>query len=161
MTNVARNITINYEANTIEVSKTFYKKASQFGTPEYKALRVAKLENKDFSVEIRTVEKKTYRELTLVKMEEYIRIQDNSEQMLVKVEAVKRVAKAKGSLYPLTKKWFLKTFEDYAKAEVENEISEKLLSDVEKELAEIENAEETSSDNSVITPIEMKRVVNQ
>ena len=161
MTNVARNITINYEANTIEVSKAFYKKATQFGTPEYRALREAKLENKGFEVRIKAVEKKTYKELTLVKMEEYIRTQADSEKMIIKFEAVKKVAKAKGSLYPLTKKWFLKTFEDYAKAEVENEISEKLLSDTEKELAELAEAEETSEVDSNIIPIEMKHAVNQ
>lgn len=156
MTNLARNITINYEASTIEVSKAFFNKASKFGSAEYRALRAVRLENEGFSVGIKTIEKKTYKDLTIDTMAEYIRTQENSKKMLVKFEAVKKVAKAKKSLYPLTKKWFLKTFPEYKKAEVENEISSKLLSDVEKELAEL--AEE---DSNIIPMKPRKEAVNQ
>ena len=54
-------------------------------------------------------------------MAEYINTQPNSEANLKEFEAVMKVAEAKGSKYPLTKKWFLEKFPKYKK----NEVSDK------------------------------------
>lgn len=54
-------------------------------------------------------------------MEAYIITQPNSEANLKEFAAVKIIAEAKGSKYPLTKKWFLQTFPEYKL----NEVSEK------------------------------------
>lgn len=40
-------------------------------------------------------------------MNEYIETQPNSEKRLIEFAAIQKVAKTKGALYPLTKKWFL------------------------------------------------------
>ena len=49
----------------------------------------------------------------LERMEDYIKTQKDSESRLVEFASVQKVAKAKGSLYPLTKKWFLETYPEY------------------------------------------------
>ena len=133
------NITIDPIHKTITISKSFYKKASVYGSNEYVELRAAMAENLSFNIEFKTSDKKTYHGLSFSRMEEYIKTQPDSDKILAKFDAVKRVAKAKGSLYPLTKKWFLNTFPDYK----ENEIVEsetKALSELETEVAaELDN----------------------
>lgn len=115
-----KQITVNLSENTITVSKAFYKKASAYGTPEYSALRGAMMENPTFEIIFKTMEKKTYKALTFKVMEDYIKTQPDSDKMLMRLAAVKRIAKTKNSLYPYTKHWFLKTFPAFK----ENEVSE-------------------------------------
>ena len=112
------NIIVNAIENTISVSKSFYKRASVYGSAEYAELRRAMLENPSFHIEFKTSEKKTYNGLTFKIMEDYIKTQPDSEDILMKFEAVQRIAKAKGSLYPLTKKWFLSNYPAYKVNEV-------------------------------------------
>jgi hypothetical protein len=137
------NITINAIENTITISKAFYKKASVFGSAEYKELRSAIKDNPTAEIIFKTSDKKTYKALTFKVMEAYIKTQTDSEMMLAKFEAVQRVAKAKGSLYPLTKQWFLKSFPAYKENEVSeaeaknltDELTLKAAAEAEKEIA--------------------------
>ena len=57
--------------------------------------------------------KKTYANLTYEKMEEYIRTQANSEEMLKEFKKAKEVAKAKNQAYAATKKWFFENYPEY------------------------------------------------
>ena len=114
------SVKINAIAKTITVSKSFFKKASSYGSAEYEALRSAMNDNPGFKIVFKTTERNDHNGLTFRVMEEYIMSQPNAEVNLKKFEAVKRIAKAKNGLYPLTKNWFLKTFSDY----LEKEISE-------------------------------------
>ncbi len=107
------NIIVNTIESTITVTKAFYKRASVYGSAEYVEFHSAVQDNPDFEIVFKVVEKKTYGGLTFGTMTEYIKTQPNSERMLVKMAAVMRVAKAKNSLYPLTKKWFLATYPSY------------------------------------------------
>lgn len=111
-------ITIDLINQTITISKAFYKKASTYGTAEYELLRDAIQQNHGFTIVFKTVEKKSYNGLTFKRMEDYIKTQTNSEANLKAFVDVQRIAEAKGGKYPLTKKWFLKTFPEYALNEV-------------------------------------------
>ena len=115
MTN--KYFTLNHINNTIEGTKTALKKAGVLDTPECKELCELMNRFPKYKISVKTPkknnEKKTYHGLSLDTMKEYIALQPNSENMLKKFEAVKRVAKAKGALYPLTKKWFLNEYPDY------------------------------------------------
>lgn len=124
-----KNITMNLTANTLTVSKTFYKKASIFGSAEYYELRQAMIENPSFKIEFKTYDKKTYHGLDFDTMTDYIKSQPNSENQLKVFEAVKRIAKAKNSLYPLTKKWFLNAYPEYKVNEVTENETNALISD--------------------------------
>ena len=108
-----KNISVDAIESTLTISKAFYKKASVFGTPEYKELRQAISECPSFTILFKTSDKKTYNGLSFERMEDYIKTQKNSEKYLVEFASVQKVAKAKGSLYPLTKKWFLETYPEY------------------------------------------------
>lgn len=134
-------IEVNAIENTITVSKAFYKKASAFGSAEYIALREAMQDNPTFKIAFKTIEKKTYNGLTFEKMMDYIKTQPDSDKMLIKFAAVQRIAKAKGSLYPLTKKWFLNTFPAYKVNEVIEAEAKKLTAELaaaaEEEIAAI------------------------
>ena len=57
--------------------------------------------------------KKTYNGLNFARMKEYILTQPDSENKIKVFEKVKEIAEAKGAKYPLTKKWFLKTYPEY------------------------------------------------
>ena len=111
-------ITVNMENRALTVSKAFYKRASVYGSTEYEQLKRAMDENQGFKVEIKSGERKTYIALTFKRMAEYIKTQPNSENRMREFEAVKKIAEAKGSKYPLTKKWFLFTYPEYKKNEV-------------------------------------------
>ena len=116
-------ITVNAIAKEIVITKSFYKKASAYGTDEYKLLKEVMRENEGFEIVFKKSEgKKTYNGLSFDRMEEYIKTQANSEENLKEYEAIKKVAKAKGGLYPLTKQWFLAKFKDYKGEITENEI---------------------------------------
>ena len=130
------NISIDAIEKTIGISKAFYKKASIYGSNEYEALRSAMLENHTFKIVFKTIEKKTYGGLTFQKMMDYIKTQPDSDKMLVKFNAVQRIAKAKGSLYPLTKKWFLNTYPAYKLNEVIEDEAKKLTAELAAEAEE-------------------------
>ena len=114
------NLYIDFEQETIFVSKAFHKRASIYGTNEFETLHSA-IQETGYSVAFLTVQKKSYRGLSFERMEAYIITQPNSEANLKEFAAVKIIAEAKGSKYPLTKKWFLQTFPEYKL----NEVSEK------------------------------------
>ena len=127
-------IEINAIETTIIVSKAFYKKASAYGSAEYAILREAMRDNPTFEIAFKTIEKKTYNGLTFEKMMDYIKTQPDSDKMQKKFAAVQRVAKAKGSLYPLTKKWFLKAYPGYKVNEVSETEAKTLEAAAEKEI---------------------------
>lgn len=144
-------VEINAIDNTITISKAFYKKASAYGSAEYVALREAMRDNPAYKIVFKTIEKKTYSGLTFEKMMDYIKTQPDSAKMLIKFAAVQRIAKAKGSLYPLTKKWFLNAFPAYKVNEVKEAEAKKLTAELaaeaEAEIAAlISDSAETLSD---------------
>lgn len=105
------NIRINRENETLEVSKTFYKRASVFGTPECQALAKAQKMCPTFSVAIKSSAKKSYSGLNYRLMEAYIAIQKNADVLKADYEAVRRNAEEEyESIYPIVKKWFLGEF---------------------------------------------------
>ena len=124
-----KNITANLIDNTLTVSKSFYKKASVCGSPEYYELRKAMVENPECKIVFKTIEKKTYNGLTFAVMKAYIESQANSEKQLKVFEAVKRIAEMKGSKYPLTKKWFLSAYPDFKENAVKENETKTLVSE--------------------------------
>ena len=128
-----QKIIINQMERTIVITKAFYKKACMYGTNEYYDLQKAISENRDYRIVFKTSEKKTYHGLTLERMKEYIKTQPDCEENLKSFEAVKKVAKTKGALYPLTKKWFLERFKDYKLNEITSDEQEKLMESDERQ----------------------------
>ena len=133
------NIAVDFENNALVISKAFYKKACAFGSKENVALREAMEAYKGFSIEFKFSDKKTYNGLSFKRMAEYIQTQPEAEMRMLEFEAVKRVAKAKGALYPLTKEWFFQTYPQYKEDEVsENEMVKALIDEKAKAAEEAE-----------------------
>lgn len=129
-----KNIIINREANTIEITKAFYNKACQFGTPEFEELNRAIQQFPEYKITYRNAKKKTYNGLTIQKMAAYIETLEDKD-LVAKFEAVQKVAEARKALYPLTKQWFLKTFENITMKEIEDAIKAKDQMDLDAEVA--------------------------
>lgn len=129
------HITADFANKTLNMTKSFYKKACKVGSPEYKELRNAMKENEGYPINIVSNDKKrSYRALTIERMVEYIKTQANSEENLAALDRAVKVAEAKGAKYPLTKQWFLLTFPEYK----ESAISEEELNSVDASPINIE-----------------------
>ncbi|MCR5369262.1 MAG: hypothetical protein K6E83_00955 [Clostridium sp.] len=125
-----KNFQYDFEHKAIIGSKSAISRANKGMNPEYKELSSMLEAMPSFSVQIKYIQKKKdqkrYPKLTFEKMEDYIRTQASNEDDLnakiIEFNAIKKVAEAKGAKYPLTKKWFLKTYPEYSEKEVsENE----------------------------------------
>ncbi len=132
------NVAVNRENKTLAVSKSFYKKASVFGSLECAELAEAEKMFPDYSVVIAISTKKAYHGLSFERMVDYIITQPDSVQRLNEMERVMEIAKSKGALYPLTKKWFLHTYPEYK----DNSVSD-------GELSELLDTLESEDDNSL------------
>lgn len=122
--NAAKNMYVDFIDQTIVITKAFSKKASVFGSEEFKALRSAQMECPNFRIVVKEAcDKKTYTGLNFMKMEKYIKTQPNSEQRLKEFAEVKRIAEAKGGKYPLTKKWFFETYPEYKESKIKTDES--------------------------------------
>lgn len=101
---------IEFTTKTIEITKTFANKASNFGSEEYHALRTALHDLPNFEVAIKATAKprRTYMKgLTYEVMESYIAMVDGDGTLL---EEFRQVRQACG--YGMAKKWFLSVFPD-------------------------------------------------
>ena len=147
--------TYNFVNKTIVGTKSAINRANMGKNPEYTTLCKMLAEHPDFTVAEKQInhkaDKKKYNGLTLPRMKEYIETQPNSKERLIEFAAIQKVAKAKGALYPLTKKWFLATFPEFKENNVsEAEISAKVavgeddLAKAAAKLATLENADEVA-----------------
>ena len=120
---------LDFAKSSIVASATTLRKARNPESPECKALMRMLSEHPSFHVAEKEIRKKsgkqTYKGLTFTRMADYIQMQANSKDELRKYEAVRRIAKIKGSEYALTKKWFLNAYPAYKeRAVVEQEMDE-------------------------------------
>lgn len=134
----------DFEHKAIIGSNAAIKRANRGNGNEYRELCRMLAEHPDFKVmpkEIKgNTEKKKYHGLTFDRMKEYILTQPDSENRVKVFEKVQEIAEAKGAKYPLTKKWFLKTYPEYK--ENDTTVSEVKAEEIAAaELAEIENDE--------------------
>ena len=137
--------TVNFAENTIIASKTTLKKASVPNSPEYKALMKLMKQNPTFTVETKIIKeaegKKTYEGLNKAFIEKYISIQSNAKELNEQYAKAAEMGK-----FPLVRKWFLNTFENFdmatAKKEIEQAIFAEIASAAEKKPAVITKTEQ-------------------
>ena len=120
---------------TAQVTKAFQKNAVIFGTDEFKLWREyltyfpnAKMTTKSIK---KNPNKKTRRNLTFANMVEYMKTQENSEDLLAEFETMKSRSKIQASPYQYVLSWFEGKFEGFndleqfkAKKEAERSASE-------------------------------------
>ncbi|MBR5310464.1 MAG: hypothetical protein IKU42_05025 [Oscillospiraceae bacterium] len=133
---IKKAITLDIIGKKLYISNSFYKKACNGNSVEYKVLHQMMNENVGFEIAFKVVEdKKTYKDLTYAVMETYIEESENKETNLLLFNEMKKEAEAEGSGYPLVKKWFLNTFEEFKNKKI-SDIEYKRL--VEKAKARID-----------------------
>lgn len=114
-----KNYIINYEEEKIEVSNTFYNKASKYGTPEYRELRKIRESEPTFKVEIKKPKQKvtmtTYKGLTREAMKAHIEMfatdADTAKADIKKLDSMFNYGETRGSTgYPVAKHWFIENY---------------------------------------------------
>ena len=99
---------VQFNAKTIEVTKTFAEKAARFGSQEYKLLREALRDFPDYQVVVKptTTHRRTYiKGLTYEYMEIYISKCDKDGSIMNEFQYLRQ-----GCNYAVAKKWFLMKF---------------------------------------------------
>ena len=114
------NIKINYAERQIEVTAAYLKKASVFGTEEFKELKQVRECEPEFKVVAKQAKKNskknTYSNLTFEAMEAHIKSFETDEAVraarLNEFAQVRKYAVTRKAEYPLTKKWFLSNYKE-------------------------------------------------
>lgn len=112
---MTNTITINYTKNVIAISKAFEKKASKFGSEEYKQLKEARTEFPSFRIEVIKPSKRkgsTVSGLTFEKMKTYIAKHDEDGSIMK--EFISMTSKENEELkkvhYAQVRSWFFKQY---------------------------------------------------
>ena len=128
---------------TAQVTKSFQKNACIFGTEEFKLWREyltyfpnAKMQTKSIK---KNPDKKTRRNLTFANMVEYMKTQENSEDLLAEFETMKSRSKVQASPYQYVLSWFEAKFEGY------NDLKQ-FMAQKEEERSNEDAASETEND---------------
>lgn len=111
--------TMKIKNNTIEITKTFAKKAARIGSPEYYELLKARQENPSCTVEIKqTKSKDSFKGLTYEYMKKYILAHDDEKGSIMAIFHELRgnvvseddELQAESLTYGEIKMWFLDTY---------------------------------------------------
>lgn len=99
-------------ANEAEVSKGFMRKASIYGTEEYRLWKAFLAENPGYTMVAKVVNntKSAQKNATYKNMEAYIRLQENSEKKLADFENIKKASKIQRDPYGNVLAWFDATY---------------------------------------------------
>ena len=101
------NITINYKKSTIEITKSFEKKASAYGSREYNELANVRKEFPDFRIIVKaTKTKSTFKGMDYDFMKEYIEKHDEDNKNM---DAFNKLL-ANDLSYGEVKQWFIETY---------------------------------------------------
>ena len=128
--NIERNVTINHENRTIEITKQFKAAACRFGTDEYKAIKEAVADHPSYKVVVKKSKrtKDAYKGLTYSFMENYIKKHDDEDQSIMnefmELRALTDEAKElemDSFSYLEIKDWFLKRFPEIEKYQLRRE----------------------------------------
>ena len=105
------NITMNFKKNAIEITKAFEKKASIYGSAEYRELIDAKKEFPNFRIVVKTTKSNnSFKGMHYDFMKEYISKQENAEKI---TEELNRLIDMKLT-YGEIKQWFIETYPVFA-----------------------------------------------
>ena len=112
-----KNCNINYITNTIELTKKFAKAAGVLNSPEYNELLAIRRDYPTFSIVVREIKKKagkkTYKNLTFVKMRELIVEWEGEDSDAVKqYDKVVAISSVQTGPYAYVKTWFIKNYKD-------------------------------------------------
>ncbi len=101
------NITINYKKNTIEITKSFEKKASVYGSEAYRELKEARNEFPNYRLVVKTTKSNnSFKGMDYDFMLDYIAKHENAEQRKAEFEKLRACDLSYGEI----KQWFTETY---------------------------------------------------
>lgn len=112
-----KNYKIDFEKQTVIITKDFAERAENINSEEYNILMKVRKDFPNMKVlnySHRSPKKANKNKgLTYNRMETYIKLFDNAEELLKMFELVKRASLVQNNSYLFVKKWFLATFPDF------------------------------------------------
>ena len=108
-----KSYVIDYEKNTITVTKKFHDAAGRIGSVEYGLM--AELRKLNMNISISTPPRKKNTAVTYDKMKLYISLMDEADKYLAEYEAVLIESRTVKASYHYVRSWFKKTFPHYGK----------------------------------------------
>ena len=112
-----KNTIIYINDTEAQVTKAFAKQARIFGTPEYKLWKEYRKDFPEAQMVTKTIKKnatkRTYKNLTYVNMERFLKSQDNADQLLKEFKVKKEAAAIQQNPYRAVLAWFLAKFPKY------------------------------------------------
>ena len=104
---------IDFATNTITITQTFAKEASQIGTDAFKTM--LELRQLGMPINIKAPAKKKNPHLTYAKMEGYIALLEDADKYQKEFDAVYAESLTMKAPYAYVSNWFKKTFPNYGK----------------------------------------------
>ena len=108
-------IKIDFVSGIIYINKSFNERANNPMSEEYKLLKEVRNDNPSFKVVYREGKERTspYKNLKYANMEKYIKVYENSDELLEMFEKVKILSKSHPSPYNYVVDWFMEQFPNY------------------------------------------------
>ena len=113
-----KNIKIDFVRNEAIVTKTFQKKASIYGSPEFRQWREVLNEFPNLQMVVKNTRTSDIYNTTYEKMEKYIKTFDNAETILQEMAKVRERSKIQRNPHRYVLAWFEQMFPNYKEAEL-------------------------------------------
>lgn len=113
MARKVRNYSFDIETNTLTVSNQFAENAYIPGKDEYNVFKQLREDFPGMTIIRKPDRKKASTGLTYDKMERYISLYSNADELLPIFETVKMIGSTQKNPYQYTKNWFMKQFPDF------------------------------------------------
>ena len=113
-----KNIKIDFDRNEAIVTKAFQKKATTYGTPEFRQWREIRNEFPNIQMVVKSNRTSDIYNTTYEKMEKYINTFDNAETILEEMAKVKERSKIQRNPHRYVLAWFEQMFPNYKEAEL-------------------------------------------
>ena len=122
MANKIKGYEIDFTTNTLYMNYKFAEASTEYGTPEYKLLQNIRKDLPNIKMVKRagrnTKTCNVNKRLTYKNMQEYIRVQENAEQLLASFMLARIESKCAPSPYAFVRDWFVKQFPNYQECKV-------------------------------------------
>lgn len=142
----------SYDAmnNTLTCSASFLKNASALNSPEYLIIKKLNEDNANMSIVLaaRKSSDRSAFNITFRKMEDYIKLCNNSADRLAAFSKVKSISKIQSSPYHYVKTWFLENYANYSEQPEFDEDGFVIVKTREEMKADSEVKDDAASDNN-------------
>lgn len=120
--NKIKGYEIDFTTNTLFMNYKFAEASTQYGTPEYKLLQNIKNDLPNIKIVKRagrnTKTCNANKRMTYANMENYIKVQDNADELMAAFVIAKEESKNKPSPYAFVRDWFVKQFPNYKECKI-------------------------------------------